>query len=135
MQFEDNPCVVCGPDNPIGLHAEWRREEAGMASATVSVPEAFQGFRGMVHGGVVAALLDDAMWHAIWSGTNVSTYTVDLKTRYRHPTHVGSPLEVRGRFLDSRHRVFRAEATVSDAASGEILAEAEGRFMADPTRR
>lgn len=133
MIFEDNPCVVCGPGNPIGLHAEWRFE-SGVSSATVSVPEPFQGFRGMAHGGVVAALLDDAMWHAVWHQAHVSTYTVDLKTRYRRPTHVGSPLTVEGQFLDSRHGVFRAQATLRDAASGEVLAEAEGRFMAHPER-
>jgi uncharacterized protein (TIGR00369 family) len=127
---EDNPCVICGPDNPIGLHVQWTMEPP-RASASVIVPEPFQGWRGVVHGGLVAALLDEAMWYAVYGATGQSCYTVELTTRYHQPTQVGAVLTVTGEAGETRHRVTAAQAWVRDAGDGQLLASARGRFMPD----
>ena len=127
--MEDNPCIVCGPTNPIGLRVQYARDgDAGVAARLV-VPTDFQGFRGIVHGGVLVALMDDAMWHAVFYRTGRSTVTVDLATRFVKPAPVGTPLMVTASAGAMRHRLARAEATVRDASTGEVLAQGEGRFM------
>jgi uncharacterized protein (TIGR00369 family) len=123
----DNPCLICGPDNPIGLHVKWTMTPPS-AAATVVVPDGFQGWRGVAHGGLVAALLDEAMWYAVYGATGVSGFTVELRSRYHRPVPVGVPLQVRGEAGATRHRVTEATASVSDA-DGHVLASAQGRFM------
>lgn len=127
--LEDNPCIVCGPTNPIGLHVRYTPDGEGVV-ARVAVPADFQGFRGVVHGGILVALLDDAMWHAVFHRTGRSTVTVDLTTRFVKPAPVGAVLTVAATAGEMRHRLARAAATVREAASGEVLAQGEGRFMA-----
>lgn len=135
MAFDpnDNPCVICGPENPIGLRTEWEAKD-GQSQAEVAVPENFQGWRGVVHGGLVAALLDEAMWYATYSVTGRSILTVALETRYHHPTPVSRRLRVTGRAESTRHRVTTCTAEVLDAESGAVLASARGRFMPDAQR-
>lgn len=106
----------------------WQTHQ-GVAVARVVIPESFQGFRGVAHGGIIAALLDDAMWHAIWDATGLSTFTVDLQTRYHHPTPVNTLVEVEAQFETMRHRVAAARATATDVTTGKILARSSGRFM------
>lgn len=135
MAFDpnDNPCVICGPDNPIGLHIQWDARN-GESVANVAIPEDFQGWRGVVHGGLVAALLDEAMWYATYSVTGTSVLTVALETRYHHPTPVGHLLHVTGHALSTRHHLTDCTAEVRDAESGAVLASARGRFMPDRSR-
>jgi uncharacterized protein (TIGR00369 family) len=133
LDFRSNGCVICGPENAVGVHVHWDADGDGAVRAEATVPAHFQGFQGMVHGGVITALLDDAMWHAIFRATGVSTVTADLSVRYRHPVPIGQPVRVEARFLRTRHRLAEAEATVQEAREGGlVLAEAHGRFLPEP---
>ena len=53
-------CFVCGLENPYGLHLRFFDSEPGEVIAEVTVPEQFQGYPGIVHGGIIAAMLDEA---------------------------------------------------------------------------
>ena len=129
IPVNDNQCVVCGQLNPIGLHVSWEVEGTDSVRGVVTVPESFMGFQGVVHGGMVTALMDDAMWHAVHQATGWSSYTVDIATRFRSPVPTGSPVLVRARFLEAAHRLARAEASVLHAQGGAVLASASARFM------
>jgi uncharacterized protein (TIGR00369 family) len=135
MAFDpnDNPCVICGPDNPIGLRTRWEAKD-GQADAEVAVPDNFQGWRGVVHGGLVAALLDEAMWYATYSRTRASVLTVSLQARYHRPTPVSQRLHVHGQVLSTRHHLTECTAEVRDGETGVVLASARGRFMPDKSR-
>ena len=63
----DNYCFVCGQDNPRGLKISCTYREAEMAAETELVlPREFQGWAGVIHGGILATLLDEMMAHAVW---------------------------------------------------------------------
>jgi|GEM_PF-4984457 len=51
-------CFVCGQDNPHGLRIRFQRNEQGEVSALWSPAPVWEGFEGIVHGGVVSAVLD-----------------------------------------------------------------------------
>lgn len=126
--FASRGCVVCGRENPAGLRAVFVTGPEG-AVARTAVPEQLQGFAGLAHGGVVAGLLDDAMWYACY-GAGAVTLTAELVTRFRRPVRVGEPVEAHGRLVEVRGRLHVARAELRDAASGELLAEARGKFLA-----
>lgn len=128
MDFiDDGKCFACGPRNPIGLKLKFRMDDKGRAVAVFEPGEEFQGFAGVVHGGIVCALLDEAMaWALILRGK--LAVTVTLSARFRRPVRVGSKVTVSGELVKSgsaRH-VLRSE--IRDA-SGELAAEAEGTFL------
>jgi uncharacterized protein (TIGR00369 family) len=80
--------------------------------AETRVGEAWQGFKGIVHGGILAGLLDDAMWHALWHETHVMTMTADLRVRYHKPARIGIPLTIVGTLREANRRMAKAEARI-----------------------
>lgn len=124
--WDDNVCFVCGSDVP-GLHMAFSGDAQEVRAEAVIEPP-YQGFRGVVHGGVLAGIVDDAMWHVIHQQDNEFPVTAELKVRYLAPVKIGELLIVRGRMVRYRRRLMVAEAVVENAA-GDVLVSAEGRFM------
>jgi uncharacterized protein (TIGR00369 family) len=127
VPFDDGNCFACGPANPIGMHVHFDRDDDGSVSAHVTLASHYQGWRGIAHGGIVMALLDEAMAHAAgFAGHRGVTATVDV--RFRKPVPLEQPIEARGRVVWQRRNVLGVEASVLDAA-GNVLAHAAGRFV------
>jgi acyl-coenzyme A thioesterase PaaI-like protein len=121
-------CVVCGQDNLQGLRVRFVVDTDGVRAAwTAQAP--FQGFRGILHGGIVLALMDDAMWYAAY-GRGALTLTAEARVRYRRRVEIGEALTVRASALGGRGRLWRCAAEVLRAADGVTLAAAEGTFVA-----
>lgn len=133
VPIDDGNCFACGPENPIGMHLHFDRapegEEGVVAIATLA--DQFQGWRGIAHGGIVMALIDEAMAHAAgYAGHRGVTASVNV--RFRKPVPLGEPIHLRGRVTWHRRSVLGVEATVSDA-SGTVLAQGEGSFVSRGT--
>lgn len=91
-------CFLCGVENPTGLRlAIYEDRAAGRVVSTVSVAPRFQGYPGVVHGGIVATLLDEVAGRATLIGDpDGLMVTVTLAIRYRQPTPTEIPLTVTG---------------------------------------
>lgn len=123
----DRYCFACGANNPIGLHLQFTYSE-GTAEALFTAERVFQGYPGIMHGGLVSTLLDEAMAHAAISAHGTAV-TGDLHVRMRgRGVPIGRPLRLRGRVTGRRGRLVLAEATLHDEG-GSLLAQAEGKFM------
>jgi len=122
-------CFVCGLENPVGLKLTFFDAGPNRAEAGCTVPEKYQGYPGVVHGGVVAAMLDEVVGRAAMSGDpNHFTVTARLQLRYRKPVPVGVPLGLVG-FIDrkkGRVATGRSELRLPD---GTIGAEAEATLV------
>jgi acyl-coenzyme A thioesterase PaaI-like protein len=104
-------CFVCGRENPVGLKVTWTQDpRTGEIRGTVSVPDHFNGYPGVVHGGIVGALLDETAGRTVLvdDGFGELMVTAKLEVVYRRPTPTGVPLEMVGRLL--RRTGIRAEA-------------------------
>jgi uncharacterized protein (TIGR00369 family) len=99
--------------------------------STVTVPAGFQGWRDVVHGGVVALLLDEAMAYAAGAAGELGM-TADLKLRFRKSVPVGCPVTVRANVVWRRRNVLGIVAGIRDA-SGTLLASGEGSFVSSGT--
>jgi acyl-coenzyme A thioesterase PaaI-like protein len=123
-------CFVCGTENPIGLKVRFDRTADGVQTA-VRPGLHFQGFDGVLQGGVAAGLLDDAMWYAIYAATETLTMTVELTVRYKAPVPVETDLVVTGRLTEQRRKLYTCAAAIT-GPDGQVLAEAIGKFMPAP---
>ena len=124
---DDGHCIGCGKRSSIGLKMRFEASVDGSVESTVTVPERFQGWRGVVHGGVVALLLDEAMAYASAAHGYLGV-TADLKLRFRGAAPIGAPLVVRSRVLWKRRNVLGLSATVA-SADGTVFASGEGSFV------
>ncbi len=110
-QPSSRSCFVCGRENPVSLKMKWDQDaETGEIRATVTLPDHFNGYPGVAHGGVVAAVLDETAGRSILvdGGFEELMVTAKLEVVYRRPTPTGVPLTAVGRLV--RRDGDRAEA-------------------------
>ncbi len=120
--LEDEYCLVCGRDNPIGLKARFETDPGEKSShCTLQLPREFQGWENVVHGGMLSTLLDEAAIYACRT-TGERFVTAELQVRFKKPVVVEQPLRVSARVLGERRRLLDVAATLEQG--GELCAEA-----------
>ncbi len=133
LLFDDrHNCFGCGAQNRIGMRLRFFLEPEGGVLSTLRLPKRFQGPHGFVHGGVIAAILDEAMSKAIHAGTHgrtIMALTRHMETEYLRPTPLGAALTLRGREDRVEGRKHFCSATVADA-EGQVLARGKALFIA-----
>lgn len=82
----------------------------------------------MAHGGILATILDEAMSWAITAGGDFGV-TGRMSMSFRKPARIGDPLRVIGWVTSRRSRMIETSATVWNINSGEVVAEADARFV------
>jgi uncharacterized protein (TIGR00369 family) len=117
MQKQPNSrkCFVCGLQNPVGLKLVFcDYPEANQVRSEFTISEDYQGYPGVVHGGIVAAILDETAGRAVMLGGKDDNLfaTLRLTIRFRHPTPTGTPLTAVG--------WVTREGGVSTKVAGEI---------------
>jgi acyl-coenzyme A thioesterase PaaI-like protein len=119
-------CFICGLKNPVGLHLHIYETEPGVVETTYTAPEHFQGYPGVLHGGIVSALIDEIAGRSHMGSDPKKPrfmFTAKLEVKYRRNVPVGRALKIIGRAGRSRSRSAEAWAGVHDAGSNELLAE------------
>jgi uncharacterized protein (TIGR00369 family) len=119
-----NHCFICGRQNPVGLKMDFYTTEPGQVQAEVIIPSQFEGYPGVVHGGIIAAVLDETGGRAHMEEPTRFMVTAQLNVRYRKPVPTETALEVFGVAGVRRGRVAEAHAEIRDR-EGDVLAEAE----------
>ena len=123
-------CVVCGPTNPRGLGLDFDISTDGGVEAHFDCDRSFEGYDNVLHGGVVASLLDGAMTHCLFARGRPAM-TAELTVRFRHPVAIGRSATVRAWITRDDPPLYVLKARVTQ--DGEVKATATGKFM-DPPR-
>ena len=124
-------CFVCGQLNPFGLHLVFRLDNNTVV-AYFQPREEHQGFPGIIHGGIVAALLDEALGRTSVLGNNRAwTMTGRLEVRYRRYVPYGPLLRVRASLDTERRRMHQASGVLTLADDETTLFAFP--LIADPT--
>lgn len=122
-------CFGCGDQNPAGLHPRFNVEN-GAVVAEFHARAEHQGFRGLVQGGILAAMLDEVMARAIWA-EGVFAVTGRLEAHFRRPTPIGTPLRAIGEIVARRGRVYETRARLL-LPDGTVTVEGSGTFIELP---
>lgn len=125
-------CFVCGKENPYGLKLEFFETSPGEVEVDITVPEQYQGYPGVVHGGIVAAMLDEVTGRAHMDGDPPRfMFTARLEIHYRKNVPIGQPLHIVGRAGKSRERTAMASGQIF-GPDGDLLVEAEALLVNVP---
>ena len=122
-----NTCFVCGTDNPRGLHIRFQKTGDGVVEAQWRPPSEVEGYQGIVHGGVVAAVLDEAMSKAV-AATGSPALTAHLEVRYRRPVPGGAQYRIEGEVARRDLRRLHVRGALVDA-EGNAFAESKACFV------
>lgn len=118
-------CFVCGLENADGLKLILESPVEGKVTGGISIPEKFQGWPGIVHGGIIAAILDEAAGRTASDQIPKLVYlTGTMNVRYRHPVKCNLPILVEAELVKRKGRVVTSRSRIMDE-SRLILADAE----------
>ena len=133
-QPSSRSCFVCGRENGAGLRTRWESDRAAReVRSTIVLAEQFHGYPGIAHGGIVAALLDEAMVRSLLLEGSFEDLmvTARMEVAYRRATPTSLPVTVVGRLVKRGSSRATAEAEIR-LADGTVTAEAEGLLTRPP---
>ena len=119
-------CMMCGDRNPWSLGLNFQEGEGTMVCASFRADRALQGYRGILHGGIIAALLDAAMTHCLFR-RDIQAVTADLHVRYLRPIPCEALVGLRAWITAETPRLYRVKAEL--ALKQRVMAWAEAAFM------
>lgn len=123
----DQKCFICGPDNPVGLKTEFTVDpELKRAETTLSLPELYQGWQGVVHGGIISALLDETAIYAC-RPLSLQAVTADLRVRFRKPVPTGCEVRVVADLVSVKRKFADVRSVL--LIGEDVMAEAEVKIM------
>jgi uncharacterized protein (TIGR00369 family) len=127
-QLRDNDrCYVCGKRNPVGLTVDFiiNKEERSI-KAVFTPSDVHEGYRGIVHGGILSALLDEAMVKLAFN-LGTPAVTAEIIVKFKSPAAPGSELAISGKITEVTKRLLLAEAKLE--CGPVIIAEAKGKLL------
>ena len=135
IEVEPHNCFACGELNEHGLHLDLH-VEGDRCWTELSLPERFQGWEGIAHGGILCTILDEVMAWSLAATDNWGV-TARLNVAFRKPVALGRPFRAEGWVTAPRRRMIETAGRIVDAADGSQLATAEATYVAadDESRR
>ena len=122
----DDFCFCCGKNNEKGLQLSFSYPDKNSAETRLTIPNHFTGWKSVVHGGLLAMLLDEAMAHACISAEYFAV-TAEMTIRYRNPTEVGESIRIFGKVKAVRSKIIETTGEIS--GSKGVIAEANARYL------
>lgn len=120
-----NMCFVCGRENPIGLHLNFYDDGADTVCTEFTPDDRYQGYPGIMHGGILATVLDEVVGRVAMIGDHHRfMMTVNLEVKYRLPVEINTPLKAEGKVIKIRGRIGKAEGKIY-LPDGRVACEAE----------
>ena len=129
---DDDYCFACGTRNPIGLRLEVRPAEDGTSAFTWIPRREFQGWSGVLHGGVISTLLDEAMAYATGHLAEGAA-TAEITVSFKKPVSTDRELTVTARVDERKRRLMRTSAVLEQ--DGAVKASARAVFVLTAARR
>jgi uncharacterized protein (TIGR00369 family) len=121
-------CLVCGRDNPHGLHLSSLVDpDSGSVQATFTPAAHHIGFENIIHGGVLATLLDELMvWSAIWA-SGKACVAAEMSLRFLQKAGVGQPLDAVATVTRQRSRLIETASTIHH--QDNLICTAMGKYV------
>lgn len=120
---DDQPCFGCAVNHPIGFHLKFQRDGDDAVVTRFTPGTQYQGPPGIMHGGLVFTLADEAAAWAVLAKLETFGFTTSIEGKFRRPVRIGHEAEVRATVTKASHRVVRLQCEVKQ--QGEVCFEAQ----------
>jgi acyl-coenzyme A thioesterase PaaI-like protein len=132
-QTNSHDCIVCGIDNPYGLHANFYEMEDGSLVSLFQYHFNHQSYPERTHGGMIAAMIDESIGRAIWTKEpDTWACTIKLNIEYHAAMPYDVPLMCIATLDENSSLTFRGSARIIDRATGKLLAKGSALYFKLP---
>lgn len=125
---DDDVCFVCGKRNGRGFKLDFSLDKEKKTMETILIPEEWQqGYAEIIHGGIIATLLDEVMTKLAFE-LGINAVTAEISVRFKKPVGLNDKLLVKGQITEETSRIIyaKAEARFED---GSLTAEANSKLI------
>jgi uncharacterized protein (TIGR00369 family) len=133
IEVAPHRCFACGALNEHGIHLDLH-VDGDTCWTELELPDRFQGWDGIAHGGIISTILDEVM---AWSlaATDNWGLTARMNVEFKRPVRLGVPIRGEGWVTTVRRRIVETAARIVDPATGEVLATATATYVAADAER
>ena len=123
---DDKHCFVCGEKNPNGRNLKFSLSEE--KAFTEFIPQkTYQGYKDIVHGGIISTLLDEAMVKvALLQG--MPAVTAEITIRFKNPLMVGEKAFVEAEITKVNKKVIETSARIIKT-DNTLIAEGHSKLL------
>jgi len=118
-------CFACGANNGMGLGLKFYKHEDGAVFGNFFADPKYEGYSGIIHGGIIATLLDSAMTHCLLM-KDIPALTGRLSIKYSTPIRIGTVVKLEARIVDQLHEIFILQGKA--LVDGKRVASAEAKY-------
>jgi len=119
-------CFVCGDENESGLKVKFL-EENGKVKAEYVASDKFQGYKDILHGGIISALLDEVMVKAVLA-KGVLAVTCEMSIEFSQPVKTGEKLFLEGEIVKDKEKIFWTKGKVTKT-DNTLVALGSGKYV------
>jgi len=119
-------CFACGSNDGMGLGLKFYEREDGAVFGNFFADPKFEGYAGIIHGGIIATLLDSAMTHCLLM-EGIPALTGRLSIRYSTPIRTGVVVKLEAKIVKKSHKIFTLEGKAY--VDGKKAASAVAKYM------
>jgi acyl-coenzyme A thioesterase PaaI-like protein len=129
LQPNSRDCFVCGMGNARGLAMRFYSAGPGEVEARYTVDAVYQGYPGIVHGGIIAAMLDEVVGRVMMTDDpNRLFMTAKLELRFRSPVPIGQELRLHGELESQKGQMTFARGALF-LPDGTLAVEAKAALV------
>jgi uncharacterized protein (TIGR00369 family) len=118
-------CFACGSNDGIGLGLKFCKHEDGTVSGNFFADPKYESYSGIIHGGIIATLLDSAMTHCLLI-EGIPAITGRLSIKYSIPIRTGTSVKLEARIVNQFHKMFIVEGKA--LVDGKRVASAKAKY-------
>lgn len=123
---DDNFCFVCGEKNPLGFHLTFSLQE-GKAVTEFIPAKVHQGYKDIVHGGIISTLLDETIVKAALL-RGIPAITAEITVRFRNPLMVGEKAIIEASIVKINKKLIEVSANMKKK-DNTLVAEAHAKLV------
>lgn len=124
--FDHYNCLLCGEHNRWGLGIKFKLLDDGRVYTKFKPLKVLQGYKEILHGGVICALMDCAMVHCFFHHS-IKAVTADINIRFLKSVPCSIDLDLFGELVSSRKKLYYMKSELT--YNGKIMAFANGKFI------
>ncbi len=122
-------CIICGLENYKGMKINYTITNNNEISTEIYCDQLYEGYSGMMHGGIISAVLDGAMTNCLFARGKIAV-TVEMTIKYKLPVEINMPATVNARILQNSGPLYYLESEIIQ--NGKVKACAKGKFFNQP---
>ena len=125
-------CFVCGDKNEKGLKVPFYYAD-GKARAEYIPSREYEGYKDILHGGIISSLLDEVMIQSIIA-RGILTFTIQIDIKFKAPAKIGEKILLEGYIVQDKGKIIVTEGSVLKQ-DGTVIAEAKGKYFRPEGKR